>query len=112
MPISRTVIENEAENYQKSIKIELQHLQNPIEKQLRSNSASETAVEPPFFRKILIFNGFLDPQKAPKSNKKARKFDAQTKHALEHDFCRFRVAAAFQNNPKNMSKPTRIRPST
>ena len=54
-PMSRTGIEKKTENAPKSIKIELQDLQNPFKKQLESNSASETAFEPPFFRKILIF---------------------------------------------------------
>ena len=49
-PMSRTGIEKKTENAPKSIKIELQDLQNPFKKQLESNSASETAFEPPFFR--------------------------------------------------------------
>ena len=39
----------------KSMKIELRGPQNPFEKQLQSDTASEEAFEPQFFRKIEIF---------------------------------------------------------
>ena len=39
----------------KSMKIKLQGLQNPFQKQLKSDTASEEAFEPQFFRKIVIF---------------------------------------------------------
>ena len=39
----------------KSMKIELQGFQNPFKKQLKSDTASEEAFEPQFFRKIVIF---------------------------------------------------------
>ena len=39
----------------KSMKIELRGPQNPLEKQLQSDTASEEAFEPQFDRKIVIF---------------------------------------------------------
>ena len=39
----------------KSMKIELRGLQNPFKKQLKSDTASEEALEPQFVRKSVIF---------------------------------------------------------
>ena len=39
----------------KPMEIELRGFQNPFKKQLQSDTASEEAFEPQFFRKIVIF---------------------------------------------------------
>ena len=39
----------------KSMKIKFQGLQNPLQKQLKGDTASEEAFEPPFFRNFANF---------------------------------------------------------
>ena len=45
------------------MKIKLQGLQNPFQKQLKSDTASEKAFEPQFFQKLWFFNEFLLPKR-------------------------------------------------
>ena len=53
----------------KSMKIKLQGLQNPFQKQLKSDTASEEAFEPQFFWKFAIFQWILVSKTDPKSKK-------------------------------------------
>ena len=86
---------------QKSIKIELQGLQNPSKKQLSSSSASEEGFEPPpFFRKIVIFERFLGPQIEPKSMKKCSKIRFEKNIFLKTIFYRIFVDLASENASK------------
>ena len=54
----------------KLMKIELRGFQNPFKKRLQSDTASEEAFEPQFFRKFVIFQWFLDSKSEPKSKRK------------------------------------------
>ena len=85
---------------QKSIKIELQGLQHPSKKQLSNSSASEDAFEPPFFRKIVTFERFLDPQIEPKSIKKCSKIRFEKNIFLKTIFYRIFVDLASENASK------------
>ena len=51
------------------MEIEFRGFQNPFKKQRQSDTAPEKAFEPQFFRKIVIFQGFLDSKTEPKSKK-------------------------------------------
>ena len=57
----------------KSMKIELRGPQNPFEKQLQSDTASEEAFEPQFFRKFVIFFWFFGLQNEAKIQEKMLK---------------------------------------
>ena len=70
----------------KSIKIELQGLQNPSKKQLETNSGSEGVSEPRFFRYFRIFDGFLDLKTEPKSRKNRIKIDVEEQRISGHGF--------------------------
>ena len=53
----------------KSMKIELQGPQNPFKKRLQSDTASEEAFEPQFYRKIWFFNDFWPPKRSQNPRK-------------------------------------------
>ena len=81
----------------KSMKIELRGLQNPVEKQLQSDTASERAFEPQFFRKIVIFQWFLASKTEPESKKKGWKCDAKKQCIFKSIFFRIFFALASEN---------------
>ena len=54
----------------KPMKIKLQGLQNPFQKQLKSDTASEEAFEPHFFENLWFFNDFWLPKRNPNPRKK------------------------------------------
>ena len=60
---------------QNSTKIEFRGLGNPSKKWLQSYSVSKDIFEPPFFRKLRIFQRFLDPKMEPKSSPRRHKID-------------------------------------
>ena len=53
----------------KSMKIKLQGLQNPFQKQLKSDTASEEAFEPQLFRNLWFFNEFWLPKRTQNRRK-------------------------------------------
>ena len=61
----------------KPMKIKQHGLQNPFQKQLKGDTASEKAFDPQFFRKFVISKCILASKTDPKSKKKCQKRDAQ-----------------------------------
>ena len=84
----------------KSMKIKLQGLQNPFQKQLKSDTASEEAFEPQFFRNFVIFEWILASKTDPKSKKKCWKRDAQKQYIFESIFIGIFFALASENGRK------------
>ena len=85
----------------KSMKIMLQGLQNPFQKQLKSDTASEEAFAPQFFlRKFVIFQSILASKTDPKSKKKCWKRDAQKQYIFESIFIGIFFALASENRRK------------
>ena len=84
----------------KSMKIELRGPQNPFEKQLQSDTASEEAFEPQFFRKFVIFQWILVLKTEPKSKKKGRKCDAKKQCIFKSIFIGICFALASENGMK------------
>ena len=81
----------------KSTKIELQEPQNPSKKQLKSDSASEAASEPQFFRNFVILHRFLASKMGAKSKKKHLKRKALKQHIFESIFNRVFFVSFFKN---------------
>ena len=84
----------------KSMKIKLQGLQNPFQKQLKSDTASEEAFEPHFLQKFAIFYWILASKTDPKSKKKCWKRDAQKQYIFELIFIGIFFASASENEAK------------
>ena len=84
----------------KSMEIEFRGFQNPFKKQRQSDTAPEKAFEPQFFRKIVIFQGFLDSKTEPKSKKKCWKCDAQKQCFFESIFIGIFFVLASENGMK------------
>ena len=71
---------------QNSHEIELRELQNPSEKQLYRDTASDDAFEPPLLRKLTIFERFWGPKMESISPKKRSKFDGKKQLIFGSDF--------------------------
>ena len=84
--MSHTGIEKKTEITPKSVEIELQDLQNPFKKQLESNSASETAFEPPFFRKNIDFLMIFGTQNGAENGEKLFKIRCSKKACFRTRF--------------------------
>ena len=84
----------------KSMEIELRGFQNPLNKQLQTDTAPEKAFEFQFFRKIVIFQWFLESKTEPKSKKKCWKCDAQKQCFLKSIFIGFFFVLASENGVK------------
>ena len=84
----------------KSMKIELRGLQHPFKKQLQSDTASEEAFEPQFYRKSVIFQWFLVSKTKPKSKKNCWKCDAKKQYIFQSIFIGIFFALASENGAK------------
>ena len=83
-------------------KIKLQEPQNPSKKQLKSDSASEAASEPQFFRNFAILHGLLGSKMEAKSKKKHLKCEALKQHFFESILILIFFALASKNKAKIM----------
>ena len=85
----------------KTMKVKFQGLQNPFQKQLESDTASEEAFEPQFFRNFVIFEWILASKNEPKIEEKMLKTRCATTIHFWINFCWNFLRFGFRKRNEN-----------